>query len=106
MYVSLAGFESVLTENISYKTNYLPIKKQDYDFLIDQLADGDYSFLQIQDGRAVEYVKVRNICDRIMIERGAEQTRTHSFKCGTPIAFVLTMRSIQDTICQMEQCDE
>lgn len=106
MYIDLAGFVTRLTENISYKSRHLPIPQVDYDVLLDRLADGDYSFLEIRDGNAIEYVKVMNVCDKIVIERGAEQTRTHSFRCGTGVAFVLTMQGVQDTVCQMENCND
>lgn len=105
MYIPLAGFVTRLTDNITYKTRYLPVPQADYDYLLDKLADDDHSFLQIRDGNAIEVVKVVNVCDRIMIERGAEQTRPQSFRCGIGVAFTQTMQSVKDTICQMEHCE-
>lgn len=105
MYIPLAGFVTRLTDNITYKTRYLPVSQADYDYLLDKLADDDHSFLEIRDGNAIEVVKVINVCDRIMIERGAEQTRPQSFRCGIGVAFTQTMQSVKDTICQMEHCE-
>lgn len=105
-YIPLAGFVTRLTDNITYKARYLPVSDEDYRFLLRELADGDYSFLEIRDGNAIEVVKVVNACDRIMIERGAEQTRPLSFRCGIGVAFILTMQGVKDTICQMENCDD
>lgn len=105
-YIPLAGFVTRLTDNITYKTRYLPVSNEDYQFLLRELADGDYSFLEIRDGNAVEIVKVVNICDKIMVERGAEQTRPQSFRCGIGVAFIQTMQGVKDTICQMENCDD
>lgn len=106
MYVPLAGFVAELNENITYKTRYLPVDNKSYDLLLEKLADEDYSFLEIRDGNAIEIVKVVNICDKIMIERGAEQTRPQSFRCGIGVAFVQTMHGIKDTVCQMDNCND
>ncbi len=78
-YIPLAGFVARLTENITYKTRHLPIDESSYQILLDNLADDDYSFLEIRDGNAIEVVKVINVCDKIMIERGAQQTRHNHF---------------------------
>lgn len=104
VYKPLAGFVTRLTENITYKTAYLPIDEVSYQILLDNLADDDYSFLEIRDGYAIEIVKVINVCDKIMIARGAEQTRPQSFRCGIGVAFIQTMQGVKDTICQMEEC--
>lgn len=106
MYIDLAGFVTRLTENISYKSRHLPIPQKDYDFLLENLADEDYSFLEVRDGKAIEYIKVMNVCDKIVLERGAEQTRTTAFRCGTGVSFRLTMQGVKDTVCQMENCDD
>ena len=105
VYKPLAGFVTRLTENITYKTTYLPIDESGYQLLLDNLADDDYSFLEIRDGNAIEVVKVINFCDKIMIERGAEQTRPQSFRCGIGVAFVKTMQGVKDTVCQMNESD-
>ena len=104
-YIPLAGFVARLTENITYKTRHLPIDEVSYQILLDTLADDDYSFLEIRDGNAIEYVKVMNICDKIVIERGAEQTRPQSFRCGIGVAFIQTMQGVKDAICQMNEGD-
>ena len=104
-YIPLAGFVTRLTDNISYKTRYLPIDDGNHQLLLDVLADGDYSFLEIRDSNAIEVVKVVSVCDKIMIERGAEQTRPQSFRCGIGVAFVQTMQGVKDTICQMTEKD-
>lgn len=105
-YIPLAGFVTRLTENITYKTRHLPIDEVSYQLLLDNLADDDYSFLEIRDGNAIEIVKVINKCDKLILERGAEQTRPTSFRCGVGVAFVLTMQGVKDTVCQMESCDD
>lgn len=105
VYKPLAGFVTRLTENITYKTAYLPIDEASYQILLETLAEGDYSFLEIRDGNAIEVVKVINFCDKIAIERGQELTKPLSFRCGIGVAFVQTMQSVKDTICQMEHCE-
>lgn len=106
MYVDLAGFVTHLTDNITYKSRHLPIPQEDYDFLLETLEDGDYSFLELRDGKAIEYVKMVNVCSKIVLERGAEQTRVTAFRCGTVVSFQLTMQGVKDTVCQMENCDD
>lgn len=106
MYISLAGFHTHLVDYITYTSRHLPITQAAHNFLLGQLADGDYSFLEIRDGNAIEFVKVMNICDRIVIERGAEKTHATAFRCGTGIAFGLTMQGVIDMVCQMEKCDD
>ena len=105
VYKPLAGFVTRLTENITYKTAYLPIDEASYQILLETLAEGDYSFLEIRDGNAIEVVKVINFCDKIVIERGQELTKPLSFRCGIGVAFTQTMQSVKDTICQMEHCE-
>lgn len=106
MYVNLAGFITRLTENISYDTRYLPIPQKDYDLLLQKLNSGDYSFLELKDGKAIEYVKIINICGKIVVNRGAELTKANYFHCGSTVSFQLTMQGVKDTVCQMEDCDE
>lgn len=105
MYVPLAGFVARLTENISWKTRYLPIEQHKYDLLIEQLDDGDHSFIAIREGNAIEIVKVINVCGKIVLERGVEQTRPLAFRCGTRVEFILIMQGVKDTVCQMETCN-
>lgn len=105
MYVDLAGFTTYLTDNITARTRHIPIPWEDYDFLVENLADGDYTYLEIRDGNAIEYIKVANECDTIVIDRGVEKTRAYAFRCGTGVTFQLTRRGVEDTICQMENCE-
>lgn len=105
-YIPLAGFVTRLTENINHKQAYFPVEQKDYNMLLDKLADGDYSFLEIRDGNAIEVVKVINLCDTIIIERGEERTKRKAFRCGVGVAFIQTMQGVKDTVCQMEHCDE
>lgn len=105
MYIDLAGFSTKLTADISYKSRHLPIPPWDYDLLLDKLADGDHSYLELRDGKAIEIARVYNFCDKIVIERGREETRTTAFRCGTGVSFTLTMQGVRDTICQLENCD-
>lgn len=104
MYATLAGFLTRLTANISPNTRYLPIPSPDYERLVTNLKDGEYSFLEIRAGSAIEVVKVFNACGKITIERGAEQTRALNFNCGTGVSFILTVSGVRATRCQMESC--
>lgn len=106
MYINLAGFTTKLTENMAYDTRYLPIPKGDYEFLLKNISSDDYSYLEIRDGNAIEYVKVTNICGKIVVDRGAEFTKINSFRCGTAVSFQLTMQGVKDMVCQMEDCNE
>ena len=102
VYKPLAGFVTRLTENITYKTAYLPIDEVSHQILLNNLAEGDYSFLEIRDGNEAEVVKVINFCDKIVIERGQELTKTLSFRCGIVVVFVKTMQRVIKTVCQMD----
>lgn len=105
-YVPLAGFVANLTKNINYKTAFLPIENNKHQLLLEKLADGDYSFLEIRDGNAIEVVKVINFCDKIVIERGAELTKPLSFRCGATVSFIQTMQGVKDAVCQAESCND
>ena len=37
--------------------------------------------------------------------RGKELTRPMAFRCGTSVAFALTMQGVMDTVCQMTDSD-
>lgn len=104
-YVPLAGVVTNLTENIASNTRYLPIDKASYQVLLDNLDDGDYTFLELRDGRACEVVKVVNFCGKIIIQRGAENTQPLPFRCGIGVAFIQTMQGVKDTVCQMTKSD-
>lgn len=105
MYMNLAGFASRLTGNITDKTRHLPLPNEDYMWLLSQLDDGDHSYLEIRDGNTIEVVQVTNTCDALVIDRGVEQTRPMSFRCGTGVLFTLTMQGVKDMICQMTDED-
>lgn len=105
VYKPLAGFVTRLTDNITYKTRHLPIDDDNYQVLLDNLADDDYSFLEIRDGNAIEVVKVINFCGKIVIERGQELTKPLSFRCGIGVAFIQTMQGVKDIVCQMNESD-
>ena len=49
MYKDLAGFVTRLTGNITSASPHLPIPMCDYELLLDELADGDHSYLEIQE---------------------------------------------------------
>lgn len=104
MYVPLDGFVTKLTDNITYKTRYLPVAPDVYDELLHHLADGDHTFMQLKDGKAIEVVKLHNVCDRLVMDRAAELTRPTSFPCGATVMFVLTEQGVKDAVCQMEEC--
>lgn len=104
MYIPLAGFATKLTKSVSPMTNYLPIPQASYQILLDNLADGDYSYLMVREGRAIEIVKITNTCGKIVLVRGAEKTHAKSFRCGVGVAFVLTAQGVKDTVCQMQEC--
>lgn len=106
MYVDLAGFATRLTDNLSWKAPFFSIPEEDYEHLLDWLEDEDYSFLQIRDGNAIEVVRVINVCDRIVIQRGAELTRPLAFRCGAHVSFVITKTGIEDKVCQMDNCED
>lgn len=105
MYKDMMGFITTLTDNLSKKQRSLPIHEDKYEELLDYLDDGDYTFMRIQQGRAIEYVKVTNVCDKLVLDRGAEETTPLWFACGSSIEFALTKTGIERTICQMETCE-
>lgn len=105
MYIELAGFYTRLTKNITAKTRNLPIADEDELILLEHLKDGDHTFLEIRDGNAIEVVKLMNVCDKLVLERGAERTKPQAFRCGVGISFVMTMQGVKDTVCQMEECE-
>jgi len=104
MYIPLAGFATKLTKSVSPTTNYLPIPQANYQILLDNLADGDYSYLMFREGNTIEIVKITNNCGKIVLVRGAEKTHARAFRCGVGVAFVLTAQGVKDTICQMQEC--
>lgn len=105
MYVDLAGFYSRLTKNITAKTRSLHIDDEDELILLEHLKDGDHTFFEIRDGNAIEIVKLTNICDKLVLERGVEKTNPLAFRCGVGISFTLTMQGVKDTVCQMGDCE-
>lgn len=106
MYVTLAGFTTTLTKNISWKTCYLPIEISKHELLRKELGDGDHTFFELKDGNAIEIIKIVNICDKIAILRGQEGTRPQAFPCGTSVSYVSTEQGVKDMVCQMEDCDD
>lgn len=103
-YTPLAGFVARLTDNLARTDRHLPIDDTGYRLLLSSLADGDYSFLEIRDGNAIEVVKATNVCGKLVIDRGAERTKSHAFRCSTGVYFTQTMQGVKDTVCQMDEC--
>lgn len=104
-YIPLAGFVARLQGGILPSTRHLPLSEAAYQTLLDTLGDGGYSFLEIRDGNAAEVVKVRNVCGKIVIDRGAEETSPLAFRCGIGVAFTLTAQGVKDAVCQMNGGD-
>lgn len=104
MYIPLMGFVSKLNTHITPKTRYLPIPDDDLEMLLMDLADEDYTFFSITDGKVVEVVKVSSLCGKIVLDRGAEDTEPLVLRCGSVVAFIGTKTGVEDTVCQMESC--
>lgn len=104
MYVNLGGFVTRLNANLAVDDRHLPIPAEAAAFIRQHLKDSDHTFLELRDGKAIEFVKITNVCGKLVIDRGVEQTKATAFRCGTGISFQLTMQAIKDTICQLEGC--
>lgn len=104
MYIPLAGIETKLINNLSSKAIYLPIPQEIEDKLLEHLNGGDYSHLIIRDGKAVEYVKLKNVCGKLVIVRGIDKTKPLGFRCGSSVAYILTKQGVEDMVCQMQEC--
>lgn len=104
MYKPLAGFVTRLIDNLSARDRHLPISDYYYDWLLDELEDGDYSFLELRDGNGSEVVKVKNWCNSLVIDRGMELTKPLAFRCGIGVSFIMTEQGVKDTVCQMTEC--
>lgn len=105
MFVSAPWFHAELEKDFKIGNSFLPIDKDARKKLLDALGDGNFTYLSIHDGLAVEVVKATNVCGRLVLTRGAERTRALSFRCGTPVNFILTMDGVKKIVCQMESCD-
>lgn len=104
MYIDLAGFNTRLITNLKATDRHLPIALDEYNRLLGVLAYDDFSFLEIRDGNASEVIKVTNVCGKLVIDRGMEQTTIKAFRCGTGVAFILTMSGVEYTVCQLDKC--
>lgn len=105
MYQPLAGFFTALVRGLSVDAVHLPITADKYRWLAHRLTD-HHSYLLLQDGRAVEVVKVRGVCGKLVLDRAAERTVAKPFPCGAAVLFVPTMQGVRDMVCEMKDCEE
>ena len=105
MYITAAGFETRLTEYLFIETNYLPVPQVAYTHLLHLLDNGDHTYLCIKDGNAEEYVRVKNVCDRLVLFRGEEGTTVKAFPCGSLVTFAMTKSGVEAQVCQMAEED-
>ena len=111
MFVEIDGFISILDKELSPSDRFIPFKnpypyfEDEYEYLLSKLEDGDWTYLEIRDGNAIEIVRLENICEVLILDRGQEGTKPLAFKCGSIITFALTEQGVKDLICQMEDKD-
>lgn len=106
-YIPLGGFETKLIGKLPAKDRYFPIATVASNYLLDKLHNsGDYSYFILQDGNAIEAIKVENYCGRLLLTRGLEQTKPLSFRCGTCVIFKVLPQGIKDWVCQNDACSE
>lgn len=105
MYVPLFGFQTHLTATLPETSRGLPIPETAYQHLLSRLDDGDWSYLELREGRTSEVVRVRNQCGKLVLDRGVECTAARCQRCGVGVFFVMTAQGVRDAVCQMTDKD-
>lgn len=105
MYIPLFGFQTHLREGLPVDGRHLPIPETAYQHLLLRLDDGDWSYLELREGRVSEVVRVHNVCGKLVIDRGVECTAPRCQRCGIGVFFVMTAQGVRDAVCQMTDKD-
>ena len=104
-YVQFAGFNSNTTDKLLDTDLDLPVYEQHLSLLRQRLnADGDYTYLVLNDGTQTEVVQLTNHGGFLKLTRALENTTASSFPTGTCVRWEITPAAVRDIVCQMECC--
>lgn len=104
-YVQFAGFNSNTTDKLLDTDLDLPVYEQHLSLLRQRInADGDYTYLVLNDGTQTEVVQLTNHGGFLKLTRALENTTASSFPTGTCVRWEITPAAVRDIVCQMECC--
>lgn len=83
----------------------LHLERRQQEELFASLAEGESTYLVLDDGRSKEIVLVTNSCDQLLLERGQDGTTPKTFACGAAASFEMVPAVIRYMICT-ETCVE
>ena len=97
MFVSLLGFSSTLSANLSAVATTMTLPAADAAYIDGRLGASDWTYLALSDGTNLEIVKVVAVSGAsVDIIRGFDSTPATAFPSGTCIRFVWSNTAIQD----------
>lgn len=106
MYKPLLGFQTKTTSYTPAEGAHLAVSDLVRRRLLELLDSGEYAYVKLTDGNAVEIAKLQNYCGTIILYRGAYGSSTKAFPCGSKIEYVITPHTVEKLLCAMETCEE
>lgn len=103
--VDLVGFSSVLTTKYAATDDDLPIAAQHLDRLMSMLGEGDHTYLIIEDGLYKEVIRVSGTCSTVVVDRGLDGTKPHTFPRGSCVTFTMCPSAVKGLICETDCCE-
>lgn len=98
-------FSAFLTRAINPDSGALPLSVDDENRLKSLVPEGEEILLTLKDDLHVEYVKITNTCDSLLLERGLSVTAGCKFPRGTCVFFENSIAVTQWLICNFNCCD-
>lgn len=99
MFVSLLGFSSTLSSNLTAIATTMVLPAADAAHIDSMLGGSDWSYLALSDGVNLEMVKVVAVSGaNVSVIRGFDSTPAAAFPSGTCVRFVWTSSAIQDLV--------
>lgn len=98
-------FSAFLTRAIDADAGALPLSEADENRLKSLVPESEEILLTLKDDLHVEYVKITNTCDALLLERGLSGTVARKFPRGTCVFFENSIAVTQWLICNFNCCD-
>jgi len=98
-------FSAHLSKSIQADSGFLPLAEADENRLKALVPEDEEILLTLKDDLYIEYVKITNTCDALLMERGQSESIARKFPRGTCVFFENSIAVTQWLICNFNCCE-
>lgn len=106
MYKPLFGFSTDIISYAPAEEAFVPVSETVRRELLSLLDTGDYTYVELSDGNAVELAKLQNYCGALILYRGVFGTKAKQFPCGAKLQYVITPHTVEKLTCYLDNCED